>query len=626
MNSLQQNLEKYWGYSGFRPLQEEIMLNILSGKDTLALLPTGGGKSLCYQVPAVSLEEGGVLVISPLLALMRDQVNQLRRRGIAADWLRSGQTRADIDRILDNFANGYLKLLYLSPERLGSEALAERLPHLPVRFLAVDEAHCISQWGHDFRPAYRELGKLRQEFPHWPILALTATATPKVLDDIRQQLGMKAPGIFRAGFARTNLTYTVWPTDNKGEALLKWVEEHPGAGLIYTRSRKGTEQWRDWLKRRGLQTWAYHAGMDANTRQKVQEDWTASPTGIVVATTAFGMGIDKPDVRWVAHVDLPESLEAYYQEAGRGGRDGAPAHSLVLLGPEDKNNLLKRQLEELPGKEELLFLYQALINNFQLAKGSEPSPLDLDIEAFCKKYNLAQRRVMSGLDLLERMGVIAFNPQGGLVSTLRITLNSEDLYAYQVTYPARSGVIKALLRLYGGITEYPSPIQESRVAAQLKLTRQEIVKQLMNLHREGVLVYEPKSGLPRVSFPNGVLDKRYLKIDENFIRGRMEDRRNRVTALVRFVEEREICRERLILEYFGETGQKDCMRCDVCRTGKRTVADLQNQLLNWIGSGIKEEDLMKRLPPEDRKPWMEALRVLVGERKVTYREKVFRRS
>lgn len=619
MSTLHNILQKHWGYSQFRPLQEDIMNSIGQGKDTLALLPTGGGKSLCYQVPALALEQGGALVISPLLALMRDQVDQLRKRGIAADWLRSGQSKEDVDRILDNLQNGYLKLLYVSPERLQSDQFANRLPHLPVQFLAVDEAHCISQWGHDFRPAYRELGEVRERFPNWPILALTATATPKVLEDIRTQLRMHSPAVFQASFSRTNLEYTVWNTEQKGDAVKKWISQHPGSGLIYTRSRKGTERWAKWLKDQGVTAWAYHAGLDATTRQRVQEAWTASPHGIAVATTAFGMGIDKSNVRWVIHVDLPESLEAYYQEAGRGGRDGLTAYSLVLVGPEDAHNLRKRQLDGLPTKADLLKIYQSLVNHFQLAVGSEPFGLRLPLEAFAEKYGFGLQLLHQGLELLDRMGIIAFQLSGSAVSYAQFLTDGGNLYEYQVAYPKRSPLIKTLLRLYGGILEYPTPISESNISKHLGLSPAEVRHQLEALKQEGLLQYTPQNAHPEVDFPLGVQSRQNLVVDEKFLQQRLKDREVRLEAMLHFLSNHGHCREQILLQYFGETNTHPCGRCDACRAKK--PPRYEQNLLEWLRTPKTLEELQQLWPAEQAEPWLTALRKLIAEKQVVVENK-----
>lgn len=614
MSDLLNILQKHWGYAQFRPLQEDIMNSIGQGKDTLALLPTGGGKSLCYQVPALALPQGGALVISPLLALMRDQVDQLRKRGIAADWLRSGQSKSDVDRILDNFQNGYLKLLYVSPERLQSEHFASRLPFLPVQFLAVDEAHCISQWGHDFRPAYRELGAIREKFPDWPILALTATATPKVLDDIRTQLRLVQPAIYQASFSRTNLQYTIWNTEQKGEAIKKWIAQHPGSGLIYTRSRKGTERWAKWLAAQGIPAWAYHAGLDAATRQRVQEAWTASPTGIAVATTAFGMGIDKSNVRWVVHVDLPESLEAYYQEAGRSGRDGLPAYSLVLVGPEDAHNLRKRQLEGLPNKQDLLRIYQGLVNHFQLAVGSEPLGLHLPLEAFAEKYGIGIQLLHQGLELLDRMGLISFQLSGSAVGYAQFLTDGGSLYEYQVHYPNRSGLIKTLLRLYGGILEYPVPISESNLAKHLGMAQQEVQHQLHALHQEGVVHYVPQNAHPEIDFPLGVQSRSNLVVDEKFLEQRLSDRKNRLESMLHFLGNHGHCREQVLLNYFGEKQTAPCGRCDNCRA--KHPPNYHELLLEWLREPKTLEELQKMWPAEQPEMWLKVLRDLLAEQLV----------
>ena len=482
-------LSKYWGFSKFRALQEDIIQSVLDGKDTLALMPTGGGKSLCFQVPAL-LKPGICIVVSPLIALMKDQVENLKEKGIKAIAVISGMGKREVDIALDNCIYGDIKFLYLSPERLLSELVRVRLRHMQVNLIAIDEAHCISQWGYDFRPSYLHLAELREIHPNVPILALTATATERVAADIQLKLNFKQAQIFRKSFERKNLSYLVYNEENKLRKLFSIAKNVKGTGIVYVRNRRETQEVARQLTMQGISADFYHAGLDTPLRMKKQTAWKNSEVKVIVATNAFGMGIDKSDVRFVVHLDLPESLEAYYQEAGRGGRDEKKAYAVLLYNNSDVFQLKNRFEQQYPSIEEIKQIYHHLGNYYQLAFGAgEGLSLEFDLADFCNRFKLDPFRTLHALKFLEHDEYIALTETVFLASRVQVLSGSADLYRFQVEQPAYDQFIKVLLRSYGGIFDQLSAVKESDLGKRLGINKNEVVKILQKLQTLQIINY-----------------------------------------------------------------------------------------------------------------------------------------
>lgn len=607
-------------------MQEDIINAVLSGKDTLAILPTGGGKSVCFQVPAM-IRDGVCLVISPLIALMKDQVEQLRKRHIHAIAIHSGMRRDEIDILLDNAIYGNVKLLYVSPERLQTDLFVARVRQMKVALIAVDEAHCISQWGYDFRPPYLKIASLRDVFPEVPVIALTASATTKVQEDIIEKLEFRNnPAIFRKSFARDNLSFVVRKTENKDEQLLNILYKVRGSAIIYVRSRKATQEVARWLSRKKITASHYHAGLAFEERARSQEDWIKNQTRVMVATNAFGMGIDKPDVRIVIHLDLPENLESYYQEAGRAGRDGLRAFAVVLYHDGDVSNLETKVEQSQPPLEYLKVLYQSLANYYQLAIGSaEGESFDFDIQDFCERFRLNATEVFNGLKKLEQEGLLQFNESFYSPSTVHITVNQTKLYELQVANARFDPLIKMMLRLYGGeMFSSFVRIDEGTLAKSLRVSRQDIVDMLDHLQKLKVLVYAPMRDKPQVTFVLSRQDADHLPVD----RKRLEARRalilGKMKAMAGFVESTFRCRMQWIQEYFGEETEALCGICDVCierrkKDNLRSFDSLREQVLAVMKKNSwSVEQLEKELEPEDRELFVDVVRELVDEGALVY--------
>ncbi|WP_417590127.1 RecQ family ATP-dependent DNA helicase [Owenweeksia hongkongensis] len=561
-------LFSYWGFRNFRPLQEDIINAALSGKDTLALLPTGGGKSICFQVPIMA-QKGIGIVVSPLIALMADQVQNLKSREIPAVALTSGLTYREIDIALDNCVHGRYKFLYLSPERLQSEIVQERIKRMKVNLLVVDEAHCISQWGYDFRPPYTKIAETRELLPSVPVLALTATATPNVVDDIQEKLNFPEKHVIQKSFYRPNLYYNVNHTERKWSKAIEILRRIKGSGLIYVRNRKHTVEIAQWLTQNGISADFYHAGLRAEERKKKQEDWVHNKLRIIVCTNAFGMGIDKPDVRIVLHLELPESLEAYFQEAGRAGRDGETAYSVMLIGPPDLDELKRRHLESFPDLEFVKRTYQALNNYLQLASGTgEGQNFPFDFKAFIDQYSLPVLKAYEVLKILEREGWLTLNEGFKSSSRVHILVDRTTLYDFQLRYPKLDILIKSLTRSYGGLeTEYAS-IQESVIAGRLKSTERNVREALQYLKTKGIIDYIPNKGDSEITINKPRQVTRHLAISNENLKDRFKDKKQRIDAIEDFVSDSKTCRSVKLLKYFGEKSTQDCGHCDVCRAKK----------------------------------------------------------
>lgn len=588
MDPIHQILQQYWAYPAFRPLQEDIIRSVLAGQDTLAVLPTGGGKSICFQVPALA-REGICLVISPLVALMKDQVTQLQQRQIPAIALHAGLHKREIDIALDNCIYGNIKFLYLSPERLQTEIFQERVKRMKVNLIAVDEAHCISQWGYEFRPPYLQLAALRELLPQVPVIALTASATPEVVTDIQEKLQFRQPRVFQKSFARSNLSYSCLETETKAGRLLQVLQSTSGSAIVYVASRRLTGEVAGYLRQHRIGAQAYHAGMSHAERSQVQQDWIQNKTRVMVATNAFGMGIDKPDVRLVVHLDLPETLEAYYQEAGRAGRDEKYAYATLLLAPNDTENLRQKVTQAYPPVETLRRVYQCLANYYQIAVGSgELESFDFNLEDFARTYKLKPLEAHYALQKLQSEGFVQINEAYFLPSRVMVTLQHEDLYRFQVANPALDPLLKMLLRLYGGnlYTGFVK-ISEKTLGEQLRAPVETIKKSLTYLQQRNILIYDPQHDTPQVVFTTPRHDAPALPLDIRRYNALRANALARMEEVIRYVSTSDRCRTRLLLAYFGEQSDEACRICDYCLQQKK--ARRQQEMLQKLRRQIRAQ-------------------------------------
>jgi len=567
--TLLQILKQYWGYNQFRPLQEDIIQSVLDGKDTLALMPTGGGKSLCYQVPAMAME-GTCLVISPLIALMKDQVEGLRKKGITAFAIYSGMKRKEVINILQLVTESNCKFLYVSPERLETSLFKEYLPGMHISLVAVDEAHCISQWGYDFRPPYLRIAALREELSDIPVLALTASATPEVQQDIMDKLHFQQQQVFRQSFERPNLSYSVFNVDSKINKISEILGRIPGTGIIYCKSRKRTKEISELLQLQGISSDYYHAGLKQEERNKKQEAWIKNEIRVIVCTNAFGMGIDKPDVRTVIHADIPDCLENYYQEAGRAGRDGKHSFAVLLYADKDLEELNDLSAQRFPELEKIRQVYLAIANYLQLEAGTgEGSSFDFDLADFGKKFGLDNFTTLYSLKTLEQEGWLTLNEQVFLPSTVQFTVTKEYLYRFEQDRPALDPLIKTLLRSYEGIFDYPCFISELLLAQLMRKDLEEIKQQLQELHRAGIIEYSPRKDSPQLYFQRNRVRGEQLTININAYQQRKAIFEKRVATMIGYVKEEADCRSRMIGIYFGDNNIRTCGICDNCLKQKK---------------------------------------------------------
>lgn len=557
-------LHKYWGFPDFRGIQREIIESIGEGKDTLGLMPTGGGKSLTFQVPAIAMK-GVCIVISPLISLMKDQVDHLREKNIRAAAIYSGMSGNDIIATLENCIFGGIKILYVSPERIGSELFLTKLRHMRVSFITVDEAHCISQWGYDFRPSYLQIANIREVVPDAPILALTATATPEVVKDIQKQLGFKKENVFRMSFERKNLVYVVRKTEDKESEAVHILQCVEGSAIVYVRSRRRTKEMAELLTKNGISAIWYHAGLDAATKAQRQDDWQNGKVRVMVATNAFGMGIDKPDVRLVIHPDAPSSLEAYFQEAGRAGRDGNRSYAVLLWNRGDERKLSKRISDTFPPVEEIRSVYEHLAYFFQVGINSGAgSTFEFNIDRFSRTFRFFPTRVNSALLLLQRAGYIYYDPSPENRSQVKFILDRDDLYRLKEQPKNEDAVITSLLRSYGGLfTDYVY-IDESFVAVDSGLTRDDVYMALKMLDKKHIIDFIPRKNIPLVGYAIDRVDGKDVVLPDDVYSKRKEQFVKRISAVVEYMNNDGVCRSRQLLAYFGETKTKDCGKCDVC--------------------------------------------------------------
>jgi ATP-dependent DNA helicase RecQ len=574
MNTLQSILKQYWGHAFFRPVQEDAIRSVLDGADTLVLLPTGGGKSVCFQVPVLATE-GVCIVVTPLIALMKDQVEQLKKRNISAAAIHSGMGRNEIDITLDNCIHGHTRFLYVSPERLRTDIMIERAKRMKVCLLAVDEAHCISAWGYDFRPSYLLIADFRKHIPGIPVMALTATATETVKADIIEKLEMRHPAVFVQSFARANLSYSTFLEENKERKLLQILKNVPGTGIVYVRTRKRTKELADWLNRQGVRASAYHAGLPFKERTERQSSWIKNQVRVVVATNAFGMGIDKPDVRVVIHYDLPATLEAYYQEAGRAGRDEKKAYAVALFNNIDLEELIENVERKYPPIPVVRRVYQALANYYKIATGAgEFAVFGFDIQDFAGIFGLVVNETHYALKLLEEEGFIQLSESFSDPSKLHFLVDNRQLYDFQIRYPDLDSFIKVMLRIYGGalFSEYVK-FSESELGQIYFAPVQEVIQKLTFLKERGIIDYEPSRDKPQLTFMTARYDAELLPLNVYEIGKRRERDRHKIQSVVQYASQTNRCRTVLLLEYFNEMDGAPCGVCDVCIKNKKAETD-----------------------------------------------------
>ena len=599
-------LHQYWGYKEFRPLQAEIIESVLQEKDTLALLPTGGGKSICFQVPAL-MSDGICIVVSPLIALMKDQVENLNKRGIKASAIYSGMSYREINITLENCIHGDIKFLYLSPERLKSELVRERISQMKVNLLAVDEAHCISQWGYDFRPEYLQIAEIKPILKNVSILALTATATPDVIKDIQHQLNFAKPNVFIKSFERSNLSYVVNTFEDKNNRLLEIISKVKGTVLVYVRNRRKTQEIAMMLVQNRERADYYHAGLPYALRVKKQEDWTQDKIRVMVCTNAFGMGIDKPDVRLVIHYEMPESLESYYQEAGRAGRDEQKSYCVLLFNHTDQVEAQHRLELNFPEEKEIRRVYQALCNYYSMPVGADVDrSFDYDIADFCKNFSIAATIAYPSLKILEQCDLITLSDGFYEPSKIKFLLHQEELYKFQVEHPSYDDFIKLVLRSYGGVFDQYIIINEKLLAQRVKKEAEFIISFLEKLHQLQVLDYQKQKDLPQLTFTSARVDAATFSFNNSLLQKRKETATTKLNAMLSYAMNTSVCRSKKLLEYFDEFGGTDCGVCDVCLERRklgmkddefegliekiRTIVILKNASLHELIDSIKEEE------------------------------------
>lgn len=577
-------LHQYWGYTEFRPLQEEIIHSINEGKDTLGLMPTGGGKSLTFQVPTMAMD-GLCLVVTPLIALMKDQVDNLRQRNIKALAVYSGMNHQEILTTLENAIYGDYKFLYVSPERLGTELFLNKLRHMNVCLLVIDESHCISQWGYDFRPSYLKIADIREHLPEVPVLALTATATPEVIKDIQKQLHFKKENVFQKSFERKNLAYIVRNTENKPEELVKILEKVKGSTIVYVRNRLRTKEISDYLIKNGFSSDYYHAGLNSKEKELKQNAWKRNESRIIVCTNAFGMGIDKPDVQLVIHTDLPNSIEEYFQEAGRAGRDESKAYAIILYNKTDSTKLKKRITNEFPERDFIKHVYESLAYFFQVAEGyGTGNVYDFNIMQFCASYKLPLLPVHNALKILDLAGYIEYIDEVNNRSRLIFTVYRDELYNYNFDSDFEK-LINTVLRLHTGLFTNYVTIDEATIGTYLNKTRKEVYEMLKILDKRKIIDYIPHKKIPLISYLQPRIDIKYLQIPRIVYEDRKERFEKQIKAMTDYAEDSNICRSRLLLSYFGEKKPMDCGQCDICLAKNST--GLTNIKYNEIALAIK---------------------------------------
>ncbi|EFV29892.1 RecQ family ATP-dependent DNA helicase [Bacteroides eggerthii] len=618
-----QLLKQYWGYDSFRGIQEEIINSISENKDTLGLMPTGGGKSITFQVPALA-KDGLCLVITPLIALMKDQVQNLRKRGIKALSIYSGMSRQDIITTLENCIFGNYKFLYISPERLDTEIFRTKLRKMKVSMITVDESHCISQWGYDFRPAYLKIAEIRELLPDVPVLALTATATPEVVKDIQARLHFRRENVFRMSFERSNLAYIVRKTDNKTGELLHILRSMPGSAIVYVRNRRRTKEITELLNNEDITADFYHAGLDDATKDIRQHRWQSGGSRVMVATNAFGMGIDKPDVRIVIHMDLPDSIEAYFQEAGRAGRDGQKAYAVILYAKADKTTLHKRIPDTFPEKEYIKDVYEHLQYYYQMAMGDGLDCVrEFNIEDFCRKFKYFPVPVDSALKILTQAGYLEYTGEQDNTSRLLFTIQRDELYRLREMGDDMDKLIQTVLRSYTGVFTDYTYINEDSLAIRTGLTRRQIYEQLVHLAKLRIVSYIPRKKTPYIIYTRERIEAQLIHISPEIYEERKARYETRINAMLEYVTNDTLCRSRMLLDYFGEKNEHNCGQCDTCIGLRKQTATCQPdreelyEKIHEILSGAPQTPagLLEQLPIE-KELLTEALHRLLDEGKI----------
>lgn len=575
MDNYRQILQEYWGFPDFRGIQREIIESIGQGKDTLGLMPTGGGKSITFQVPAL-MQEGTCIVVTPLIALMKDQVMHLRKRGITAAAIHSGMAYDDIVKTLDNCIYNGIKLLYVSPERLSSDIFQKKVKNMKVSFITVDEAHCISQWGYDFRPAYLSIAMMRDLLPDAPILALTATATPQVVDDIQQQLRFRQNCVFRMSFERKNLSYITRLAYDKEKEMLHILQSLGGSTIVYVRSRKRSKEISDYLNKSGIAATYYHAGLDTAAKDQRQKDWQEDEVRVMVATNAFGMGIDKADVRMVLHMDCPDSLEAYFQEAGRAGRDGKKSYAVMLYNDNDIHKLRKRIADNFPEKDYIKDVYEHLAYHYQIGIGSgRGASFEFHIDQFCQTHRFYPTQVHAALKIIALAGYIHYDTDPDASSRVVFLLSRNELYKLENNSRQEDSVIVALLRNYGGLFTDYCHIDEALIAQQTGLDAHQVYVALKTLRQRNIIHFIPRRKTPLITYLQDREDGARIHIPKAVYEERKSRYKERVHAVIDYIMEEQVCRSRILLQYFGEERSSDCRQCDVCLSHKERSDDKQ---------------------------------------------------
>ena len=627
MNEEKKLLKRYWGYDSFRPLQAEIIESVKQGHDTMALLPTGGGKSLCYQLPAL-MREGLCLVVSPLIALMKDQVQQLNDRHLKAACIVSGMSGQVASQVLGNAVCGELKFLYVSPERLQQQTFIEHFRRMKVGLIAVDEAHCISQWGYDFRPPYLQIAAIRDYHPEVPVIALTATATPAVADDICLRLKLRECHRFQSSFVRPNLAYMVLHEGDKNQRLLRIVHRVGGSGIVYMRSRSGTQTLARFLEASGVSATFYHAGLEGAERDRRQAAWMEGRCQVMVATNAFGMGIDKPDVRYVVHMDLPESLEAYFQEAGRAGRDGKKAYAVLVCDPSDVQRLERDVLSEFPPVKQIRNVYRAMCNFYRIPMGGgSQTQYNFDIEEICKAYDFVPREFYNACKILEREGLIAIPEREEAYSTVYVPVKRDELYRFQVDHQRLGDLLQIIMRMYPGLLDGTVPVDERKIAARCYSSSAEVAGMLAQLHEMHIIVYRPCPKGPQIYFLSERIDENLICPSAENYAALKEASLQRMRAICDYIADDSRCRSSQLVAYFGEETAADCGVCDVCLHRQSRPVDLPSAveaLLQKTPLALRQ--LVQLLEERGYTDVEEALREMLDRGEVTMDERMVVRN
>lgn len=605
MSNYHEILKQYWGYDKFRPMQEEIIESIGQGHDTLGLLPTGGGKSITFQVPAMA-KPGICLVITPLVALMKDQVENLKNKGIKAYAVHSGQSANEIDTILNNCIFGEIKFLYLAPERIGTKIFRTRILDMNVNLIAVDEAHCISQWGYDFRPAYLKIANIRQLLPNVPVLALTATATKKVVEDIQDKLQFTQQNVFKKSFERKNLIYWVKESENKDNDLLRIVSRNTGSGIVYVRNRRKTKEVADFLQKNEIKADYYHAGLSPQLRDEKQNSWMNNTTKVIVSTNAFGMGIDKPDVRYVVHLDLPDSLEAYFQEAGRGGRDEKKSYAILLYNRYDRAKLRQNLSNSFPEIEYIREVYDNVCSHLEIPMGTgKGQSFNFEIGNFVTKYRYNAVTAINALKILEMEGYLSFEQDVNIQPRIKFIVDRNDLYKFQVSNLIFDAFIKLLLRSYTGLFQEYAHIDEHVLATKAQSSLENVREYLILLDKMKIIDYIPQLDKPQIVMIEERREINGIYISKEHYDIRKDNYSEKIEAAIRYAESTQICRSRLLLEYFGEKTARNCGECDICKNSTNRITgklfdDISKQIMQIIDKEpITMTNLVKQMPHND---------------------------